>query len=116
MISRLSHEAQAVRGWYITITVALCTGIILTNNHGLYRITVVETLLFFLMELTYSVGERRYRDLYKETARKSFEKIDYSMEPEKHLIPDYLKATIRPINLLYLVVFIFSSYKSLIIK
>ncbi|MBR5620927.1 hypothetical protein IKW75_00335 [Candidatus Saccharibacteria bacterium] len=115
IISRLSHEAQTNRGWYIATTTALCTGIVLNGSHGLYRIILAESAMFFLLELSYLTNERRYRKLYENTSVQPYDKIDFSMKVERHFWSDYIGAAFRPINLIYAVMIIYSALKTLMI-
>lgn len=82
IITRMANNSFLLKGWSITIIVALI-GI---NKDGLdgkvIFIGFLVTLLFWILDAYYLAQEKIFRVLYDEVRMKSNDKIDFSMKIE----------------------------------
>lgn len=70
-ITRMAQNSFLIKGWYITIIVAMLA-IVSSNNSMGYLITsiVAITSVFWFLDSFYLMTERKYRNLYCDTISK----------------------------------------------
>ncbi len=107
-INRLFSNAFLLKGWFITVLVAIISAEIATRNFALSWLVLVTTVLFWAIDAYYLMLERGYCQLYKEAANKAPDHVDFSMDIGPYVsVLGWLKCLMRPaLLMLYGSVFI----------
>ena len=84
VISRMANNSFILKGWTATIIVALFTLEHLDSNGKFLVIANYPILVFWLLDAYFLSQERSYRALYDEVRNLPPEKIDFSMNVDKH--------------------------------
>lgn len=83
-IERMSKNSFLIKGWGLTLVVALLTVAEKNTNARYVLIAYATTLVFWLLDGYFLSQERLFRALYNEIRTRSEENIDFSMDI-KHL-------------------------------
>lgn len=94
VVKRLSGNSFLLKGWSITLVVAIITLAIsggdiadINKHQKIYLISTAFSLviIFWILDAYYLSQERAYRSLYDEVRLKDNDKIDFSLNA-KHLL------------------------------
>src|SRR5690554_1280132 len=88
VITRMNSNSFLIKGWTITLVSALFALGAKDSNLNYVLISYVVIPVFWFLDGFYISQERQYRDLYKEVAEKTEDKIDFSMDASKYCIED----------------------------
>ncbi len=69
VINRMASNSFVFKGWSITIIAGLSAFAAKDTNNRLLVLSVVATILFWLVDAYYLSLERAYRDLYDKVAK-----------------------------------------------
>ena len=84
-IKRMAGNSFLLRGWSITLVIAIFTLASQTFNPPYFWIALFVTIVFWLLDSYYLFQEKRFRCLYDEVRVKDSSSIDFSMVlPGKH--------------------------------
>ncbi|MDD3531455.1 MAG: hypothetical protein PHV99_02630 [Candidatus Pacebacteria bacterium] len=84
-IKRMAGNSFLLRGWSITLVVAIFTLASQNNKTVYFWIALLVTIIFWLLDSYYLHQERRFRCLYDEVRKKDPSSIDFSMAlPKDH--------------------------------
>jgi type IV secretory pathway TrbD component len=84
-IKRMAGNSFLLRGWSITLVIAIFTLASQTYKPIYYWIALFITLVFWLLDSYYLHQEKRFRCLYNEVRAKDPDSIDFSMTlPKNH--------------------------------
>jgi len=85
IITRMSGNLFILKGWTITLIVALFT-VAAKNEEGIYILfSFFSIAIFWLLDGYFLSMERCYRDLYNSVSRKKENNIDFSMNFTKYM-------------------------------
>lgn len=88
IIGRMGGNSFLLRGWSITIVIAVMTLAVSTDGVSvdqklekttLVLIAILLTIIFWILDAYYLSKERQYRDLYSAVALKDETEIDFSL-------------------------------------
>lgn len=79
IINRMGSNSFVFKGWSITIITGISAFAAKDSRLELILIPAVATLLFWAVDAYYLMLERQFRDLYKNTAGKDEQDIDFLM-------------------------------------
>ncbi len=83
VISRMNSNSFLIKGWAVTVVSALFAFSVNKTDFKFVFIYYAIILTFWLLDAFFLSTERKFRDLYKEVANKSVDKIDFSMDVKK---------------------------------
>lgn len=84
-IKRMAGNSFLLRGWSITLVIAIFTFASQTYNPIYFWIALFVTVVFWLLDSYYLSQERRFRCVYDEVRVKDESAIDFSMAlPKNH--------------------------------
>ena len=85
VINRMTGNLFFLRGWTITLIVALLALFIKnTNSDYIISFLVVLILVFWILDGYFLSQERLFRDLYNRVRKLDEEKIDFSMNTDEY--------------------------------
>ena len=79
VITRMNVNSFLVKGWSVTLVAAMFAFAAKDSNSKYVFITIVTTLIFWLLDAYYLSQERQYRDLYNIIRLKEERDIDFDM-------------------------------------
>ncbi len=79
IITRMGANLFTLRGWMITLVVALSVAFLEVGRNELQLILVLVVLIFWVHDAYFLSLERSYRCLYDKVRELSEEEIDFSM-------------------------------------
>lgn len=110
IISRMNSNSFMLKGWAVTLVVALFALDISKTNIGFIGISFLPTILFWALDGYFLYQERLFRDLHDEIRIKDESQIDYSMKRSSG-IGKYFDATLsKTLVLFYGVIIITIAY------
>jgi len=81
VITRMSNCSFALKGWTVTLEVALLALIIRNNSKaGWIVILAIPILFFWVLDSYYLYLEKLYRELYDKTRLLEYKDIDFNMK------------------------------------
>jgi len=84
IITRMSGNLFLLKGWAITLIVALFTFIAKENNNVYILFAFCVLFVFWILDGFFLSMERCFRELYKEICNKSEEEINFIMNYKKY--------------------------------
>jgi hypothetical protein len=100
VVSRLSAQSTAVKGWCVTVTAALLGFAATAGNAVVTAIAIYVVLAFAVMDAYYLALERAYRVLYKRAVVGQAD--DWALEVDRPTVRDVGAALRSPtVALLY---------------
>ena len=85
VIKRMASNSFLLRGWSITLVIAISTIASQTFKPSYVVIALLVTLIFWTLDSYYLWQEKRFRCLYEEVRKKDPSTIDFSMTlPDNH--------------------------------
>ena len=80
-INRMANNSFIIKGWCITLVVALIALLEKENiNKNYIPFSFIPLLFFWFLDAFYLKTERQYRRLYAEVSKKDKKEIDFSMD------------------------------------
>lgn len=79
IINRMAQNSFMIKGWAITLVVALFAFVGNKLNIEFVPLIFTPILLFGGLDAYYLMLEKRYRELYKQTAQKEENAIDFQL-------------------------------------
>lgn len=101
VINRMASNSFVFKGWSITIIAGLTAFATKDTNLKLIAVSVVATVIFWLVDAYYLMLERAFRELYKNVASKKPRDIDFLMNAPGIGFSNWLKTLFRPILYLF---------------
>lgn len=103
IITRMSSNSFALKGWAVTLVAGLFALSSKDANEIYFLIAYIPIIAFWFLDAYYLMQERLYRNLYKKVTTLSEDEIDFSMDAhsdefqtEKTTISDcFLSETLR---------------------
>lgn len=91
VIERMAKNSFTLKGWSMTLVVAIFSFLIQSTEKKYILITYVPVIIFWFLDSYYLQLERKYKALYKEVARKNEDITDFNMDisvvtPDKYLL------------------------------
>lgn len=84
-IKRMAGNSFLLRGWSVTLIIAILTLASHTQNQKYFFIALIVVFIFWLLDSYYLLQERKFRCLYDEVREKEESNIDFSMKlPKDH--------------------------------
>lgn len=83
-IKRMAGNSFLLRGWSITLVIAIFTLASREFDPIYYWIALFTTIVFWALDSYYLSQERKFRCLYNEVRKKDSKDIDFSMAPIKN--------------------------------
>jgi hypothetical protein len=80
VITRLSTQSFLVKGWGVTLAVALLALAANRNSPGYAAVSSCPFLVFWILDGFFLSRERAFRSLYDDVRRKEGAVIDFSMD------------------------------------
>jgi hypothetical protein len=80
VITRMGGNLFTLRGWMITLVVALSAAFLEFDRNELQVILVLVVLIFWVHDAYYLSLERGYRHLYNKVRKQKEEVVDFSMD------------------------------------
>lgn len=81
-IIRMSNHSFVIKGWSITLIVALLAFLIKENSRQpFFTISYAVVVLFWLLDGFFLATEKRFRKLYDKVRVQNEQDIDFSMNP-----------------------------------
>lgn len=80
IITRMGGNLFTLRGWMITLVVALSVAFLEVGRNELQIILVLVVLIFWVHDAYFLSLERAYRSLYNKVRKLNEEAIDFSMD------------------------------------
>lgn len=85
VINRLAANSFLIKGWSVTIVVALFSLATVETNKQFILIAYFPVIIFWFLDAYYLSHERRFKDLYDEARLlEPTSKIDFSLYTEKY--------------------------------
>ncbi len=101
VITRMNANSFLLKGWAVTLLIALFALDISKANMNFIKITLIPIFLFWMLDGYFLYQERLFRDLYDEIRKRKEEDIDFSMKRKSSFL-DYLDATFsKTLSLFY---------------
>ena len=102
-IKRMASNSFLLRGWSITLVIAILTLASQTYKPVYFWIALFVTVVFWLLDSYYIYQERRFRCLFEEVRVKDLGSIDFSMSlPKGHCNKcSWLSAARSPIFIVF---------------
>ena len=99
IISRMASNSVMLKGWTITLVVALfvLAGKDLELSLPFVTMVALPVLVFWGLDSYYLQKERLYRDLY-DVVRIKQQDIDFSLHTEEADFPGYIKCVLRAVE------------------
>lgn len=89
VINRMSHNSFPLKGWAITMIVAMLA-LDQTKYDIKYKIILyIPVIMFWILDSYYLQQERLYRELYDDVRLQTEEKIDFSMKLSDYHLPSF---------------------------
>jgi hypothetical protein len=80
-INRMANNSFIIKGWCITLVVALIALLEKENiNKNYIPFSFIPLLFFWFLDAFFLKTERQYRRLYAEVSKKDKKEIDFSMD------------------------------------
>lgn len=80
-INRMANNSFIIKGWYITLAVALIALLEKKDINKCYiAFSFLPLLFFWFLDAFYLKTERQYRKLYTDISKKGKKEIDFSMD------------------------------------
>ena len=79
-ISRMAQNSFTLKGWSLTLVIALFAFVPKQNAWVFIPIAIVPIIIFALLDAYYLQLERRYRKLYDIVRKKDENEIDFDMK------------------------------------
>lgn len=79
VITRMNVNSFLVKGWSVTLVAAMFAFAAKDANSRYGAITILITLIFWVLDAYYLSQERQYRKLYDEVRLKNESEIDFNM-------------------------------------
>jgi hypothetical protein len=79
VITRMNVNSFFVKGWAVTLIAAMFAFAAKDSNTKYVFITIVTTIIFWLLDAYYLSQDRQYRALFNEVRLKDEESIDFNM-------------------------------------
>jgi hypothetical protein len=79
VITRMNVNSFLIKGWAVTLVAAMFAFAAKDANSKYVYITLVTTIVFWLLDAYYLSQERQYRDLYNYIRLKDEDNIDFDM-------------------------------------
>lgn len=83
IVDRMASNSFMLKGWCVTLIVAIIAISIKESNIRLYFITLIPLLAFWVLDSYYLYQEKLFRRLYDDIRKKDENAIDFSMNTEK---------------------------------
>lgn len=83
IINRMANHSFLIKGWAITLVVALFALAPKHPNEKYIVIAFLPVVVFWILDGYFLSRERKFRNLYDEVRKKSEEEIDFSMDVSK---------------------------------
>lgn len=83
VINRMANHSFLIKGWTITLVVALFTLSSSSSDRNYIMIAFLSVIVFWILDSYYLSRERRFRYLYDEVRKKEEREIDFSMDVSK---------------------------------
>ncbi|HEC91574.1 MAG TPA: hypothetical protein ENI51_01045 [Candidatus Atribacteria bacterium] len=83
IISRMANHSFVVKGWAITLVVALFALVAKRPDKEFIMIAFLPIVLFWILDGYFLSRERKFRHLYDEVRKKNEKEIDFSMDVSK---------------------------------
>ena len=84
-INRMANNSFIIKGWCITLVVALIALLEKENiNKNYIPFSFIPLLFFWFLDAFFLKTERQYRRLYAEVSKKDKKEIDFSMDITPH--------------------------------
>lgn len=81
VINRMANNSFIIKGWCITLVVALIALLEKENiNKNYIPFSFIPLLFFWFLDAFFLKTERQYRRLYAEVSKKDKKEIDFSMD------------------------------------
>ena len=80
VIERMAKNSFTLKGWSVTLVVAIFGFSIQTTQQKYILIAYVPIIVFWFLDAYYLLIERKYKSLYKLTLLKSETEIDFDMD------------------------------------
>lgn len=80
VIERMAKNSFTLKGWSVTLVVAVFGFSIQTTQQKYILIAYVPIIVFWFLDAYYLLIERKYKSLYKLTLLKSETEIDFDMD------------------------------------
>ena len=80
VITRMNSNSFLLKGWTVTVVSALLAFFSKNINIGFVMVSYFVIMIFWMLDGLYISLERRYRELYKDVARKPENEIDFLMD------------------------------------
>lgn len=101
-INRMANTSFILKGWSITVMVAVLGFIASNAAIFLIFIGITASLIFYLLDSFYLYQERLFRGKYEEVRKLKEEDIDFSMiSNDNKQFKNYLKAVISKTELIF---------------
>ena len=79
VINRMSNCSFALKGWTVTLEVALLA-LINNNSNARWIVIAIPILFFWVLDSYYLYLEKLYRELYDKTRLLEYKDIDFNMK------------------------------------
>lgn len=83
IITRKNTNSFAIKGWSVTIVAAIFSLAEKDSDKRLLLVAYVPVFMFWFLDGFFLSYERRYRELYEGTSRKSDDQIDFTLKMPK---------------------------------
>lgn len=84
IINRMAQNSFLIKGWTITIIVALLAFSAKSGNAGVAGVGVFPVILFWILDGYFLKNERLFRELYAHAIEDDFESNRFSLDPRQY--------------------------------
>ena len=84
VINRMTNNSFLLKGWALTLIVALFALSAKDSNNSYIFITFLPVIIFWILDGYFLSQERLFRDLYDDARKLKEEEIDFSMNTAKY--------------------------------
>ena len=101
VITRMNANSFLLKGWTVTLMVALFALDISKANISFIKISFLPVILFWVLDGYFLYQERKFRDLYDEVRLKEESQIDFSMKRSSSVKKFFTAVFSKTLSLFY---------------